>query len=378
LAAERFGSGALVVGIDARELQGRPTGTGRYLRNLLKQWQQGPDTLVLYTNGPTSTDPLFAHPRVRLRPLGGRATRGLVWQERRLPEAARADGLDVFFSPAYSCPLSLRIPRVTAVHDLSFFALPHDFSFLDGLRRRLLVAQSVRASRSVLACSAFTKREIAARFPDAAEKVTTVLLGADDDLQAPPAREAARARLGVSGPFVLTVGAILNRRRLPELLRSVARLRRRRPDLVLDVVGENRTQPRLDFRAMADRLGLGTGVRFSGFVDEAGLADRYAAADAAVFLSDYEGFGLPAVEAAARGVPLVASRRPSLDEIVGEASLGVDPEDETGIAAALDRALGDEALRSDLVRRGRALAARYSWAEAAARTRGVLARAARK
>lgn len=366
------------MGIDARELQGRPTGTGRYLRNLLKRWQQGPDTLVLYTNGPSAADPLFAPPRFRLRPLGDRATRGLVWQERRLPEAARADGLDVFFSPAYSCPLSLRIPRVTAVHDLSFFAVPQDFSFLDGLRRRLLVARSVRASRSVLACSAFTKREIAARFPDAAEKVTTVLLGADDDLPPAPPREAARARLGVSGPFVLTVGAILNRRRLPELLRSVARLRGRRPDLVLDVVGENRTHPPLDFRSMADRLGLGAGVRFSGFVDEAGLADRYAAADAAVFLSDYEGFGLPAVEAAARGVPLVASRRPSLGEIVGEASLGVDPEDETGIAATLDRALGDEALRSDLVRRGRALAARYSWAEAAAHTRGVLARAARK
>src|SRR5262249_59044345 len=158
---------------------------------------------------------------------------------------------------------------------------------------------------------------------------------------------------------------------------AVARLRARWPRLRLDVVGENRTHPRLDLPAMAGRLGLGTAVRFSGFVDEAGLADRYAAADAAVFLSDYEGFGLPAVQAAARGIPLVASRRPALGEIVGEASLGVDPPDETAIAQALDRVMADASLRADLVSRGRALAGRYSWAEAAARTRAVLAEAAR-
>jgi glycosyltransferase involved in cell wall biosynthesis len=376
LAAERAGADALVVGVDARELQGRPMGTGRYLRNLLRQWREGPDRFVLYFNGSPPGDRLFDSPRVRLRPLGDRPMRGLAWQQRVLPAAAHGDSLDVFFSPAYSCPLPLHVPRVTAVHDLSFFSLPQDFGLLDGVRRRLLVAASVRVSRSLLACSAFTARELGSRFPDARDKVVTVWLGADDDLLPPPSREAARARLGLTGPFVVTVGAILNRRRLPELLRALARLRARRPDLVLDVVGENRTHPRLDLRAMADRLGLGAAVRLSGFVDEAGLADRYAAADAAVFLSDYEGFGLPAVEAAARGVPLLASRRPSLGEIVGEAALAVEPEDETGIAAALDRLLGDPALRADLIRRGRALAARYSWAEAAARTRDVLARAA--
>lgn len=374
MAAER--ERPLVVGIDARELQGRPTGTGRYLRNLLRHWRQTPDTFVLYFNGPPPAGAVFAHPRLRLRALGDAPTRGLAWQERRLPPAAREDALDVFFSPAYSCPLSLDLPRVTAVHDLSFFSLPQDFAFLDGLRRRLLVAQSLRASRFVLACSDFTRREIGTRFPELAERVVAVPLGADDDLAPPPPREEARARLGVSGPFVLTVGAIFNRRRLPELLRAMVRLRHRLPGVVLDVVGENRTHPRLDLEGRARHLGLAAHVRFSGFVDESGLADRYAAADAAVFLSDYEGFGLPALEAAARGVPLVTSRWPSLGEIVGDAALLVDPRDEDAIAGALARALGDEALRADLRGRGRALASRYSWAETAARTRDVLRRAA--
>ncbi len=365
-----------MVGIDGRELQGRPTGTGRYLRNLLRHWRDSPDTLVVYFNGAAPDAELLRHPRVRVRALGSAPTSGLLWQERRLPAAAGGDGLDVFFSPAYSCPLSLPLPRVTAVHDLSFFSLPQDFTFRDGFRRRLLVARSLRVSRLVLACSDFTRREIASRFPDLADRVLTIPLGADDDLAAPPPREEARARLGVRGRFVLTVGAILNRRRLPELLRAIARLRRRFPDVELDVVGENRTHPRLDPGALARSLGLADQVRFSGFVDEAGLADRYAAADVAVFLSDYEGFGLPALEAAARSVPLVASQRPALGEILGDAALLVDPADEDAITGALARVLADDALRSDLRRRGRALAARYSWAQTAGRTRDALRRAA--
>jgi glycosyltransferase involved in cell wall biosynthesis len=366
----------LVVGIDARELGGRPTGTGRYLRNLVRHWRDSGDRLVCYFNGPPALDPVLDHPAVLKRPLGDGCARGLVWQERLVPPATRGDRLDVFFSPAYSCPLSIHVPRVTAVHDLSFYAHPQDFAFVDALRRRLLVGPSVRASRVVPVCSEFTRRELARLFPDLADRAVHVPLGPDDDLPAPPPREEARARLGIRGPYVITVGAVLNRRCAPELLRSTARLASRHPGLVLDVVGENRTHPRLDLQAMVASLALGAHVRLSGFVEDRELADRYAAADAAVFLSEYEGFGLPALEAAARGLPLVVARAPSLGEVFRDAALLVDPRDETAVATALDRALTDDALRTRLVQAGRALAARHSWADTARRTRAALLEAA--
>ncbi len=369
-------SSPLVVGVDGRELTGRPTGTGRYLRNLLRHWRDTGDRLVCYFNGPPALDPVLDHPAVSKRPLGDGCARGLAWQERLVPPAAAADRIDVFFSPAYSCPLSLAVPRVTAVHDLSFFALPQDFAFADALRRRILVGLSLQASSRVPVCSEFTRREIARLFPSLAGKAVHVPLGPDDDLPAPAPRDEARRRLGIDGPCILTVGAILNRRCLPELLRATARLAQRHPRLVLDVVGENRTHPRLDLPRAVAALGLGDRVRLSGFVDDQGLADRYAAADAAVFLSEYEGFGLPALEAAARGVPLVVARAPSLGEIFGDAALLVDPRDESAVAAALDRVLSDGALRERLVGSGRDLAARHSWAETARRTRAALHEAA--
>jgi glycosyltransferase involved in cell wall biosynthesis len=118
-------------------------------------------------------------------------------------------------------------------------------------------------------------------------------------------------------------------------------------------------------------------VRLSGFVSEEALAERYAAADAAVALSEYEGFGLPALEAMGRGVPLVAADRPSLNEVVGDGALLVDPRSPAEIAAALTALLDDPARAAALAARGRAVASRYSWAETARRTRDVLLAAAR-
>jgi glycosyltransferase involved in cell wall biosynthesis len=368
----------VIVGIDARELQGRPTGVGRYLRSLLRRWPERdpPDRLVVYFNGPAPADDVLREARVVCRTLAAHPVRGLVFQEALLPRALERDAVDVVFAPGYTCPLRTRRPRVTAVHDLSYFARPQDFGFLDGLRRRLFVAASVRASRRIVAISAFTRREIAARFPDAADRVVLVPVGRDDDLPAPPPRAEARARLGLGGPLVLTVGTVLNRRHLPDLIQAVALLSRRHPHLVLEVVGDNRTHPYQDLAACAARAGVGRRVRLSGFVTEEGLAARYAAADVAVFLSEYEGFGLPALEAAARGVPLVVSRRPALGETFAGAALLVDPGDAAGVAEAVGRVLADVPTRAGLVARGEALADRHSWEEAARLTRDALAQAA--
>lgn len=368
----------LVVGVDARELQGRPTGTGRYLRSLLRHWRETDVRLVLYFDGKPPQDHVLDHPAVVCRGLGSTPTRGLVWQERVLPPAARADGIDVFFAPAYSCPLTLALPRVTTVHDLSFFSYPQDFSFRDGLRRRLLTALSVRVSSAIPVVSKFTRRELASRFPAHADRVVVIPHGPDEDLPASPPRDEARRMLGIAGPYVITVGAILNRRCLPELVRATARLVRLQPALVLDVVGENRTHPPLDIARLVRSLGLDGHVRLSGFVDEAGLAARYGAADAAVFLSEYEGFGLPALEAAARGVPLVVSRAPALGEIFGEAAILVSPRDENDVARAVDLVLRDDTRRARLVCAGHALAARHSWADAARSALDVVRGAARR
>jgi len=367
----------LRIGVDARELQGKPTGTGRYLRNLLRHLSSGPETIVAYFNGRAPQDERLRKPAIEIRELGGGGESGLWWQQTTLPAAARDDRLSVFFSPAYTCPLRLRVPRVTAIHDLSFFALPEEFPLLDGIKRRWLVRASARASSAILACSEFTRREIASRLFEVRDRVRHIPLGADDDLLPPPNRDEARRALGVEGPLVLSVGSLFNRRCVRELLQATALLTSRFPSLRLEIVGENRSHPFQDFQSIAAEMGLRAQVRFTGFVDEASLALRYAAADVAVALSTYEGFGLPALEAAARGVPLVASDRPALAEICARAALLVDPTAPEAIAAALGRCLEQTGLRADLRERGLRLARELSWKATAERTLAVIAEAAR-
>lgn len=359
----------LRIGVDACELQGRPTGVGRYLRGLLRAWPAEPgDALLLYTNGPSAIDAARLGPRVELRPLGPRPVRGLFWRERVLPHAAVRDALQVFFAPAYACPLSLRLPRVTTIHDMSFYAFPDDFTLLDAFRRRSFAAWSLRASRRVIAVSDFTRREIAARFPDRADRIAVVPHGSDDDLpHVPPQPQPGR---------LLSVGSILNRRRLPTLLEAVARLRPSHPGIRLEVVGDNRTHPRIDVGRIVERLGLEEHVTVSGFVDDAALAERYAAASVAVYLSEYEGFGLPVLEAMTRGVPVVTSVRPATGEIFRNAALTADPGDAGSVARAVARVLEDAVLRASLAERGRVLAASLTWSQAATTTRAVLAEAA--
>jgi glycosyltransferase involved in cell wall biosynthesis len=367
----------VIVGIDGRELQGRPTGVGRYVRNLLRQWSLlGSDRLLLYFNGPAPPDPVLARPGLESRPLGDAPTRGIVFAEKNIRAAALSDGVDVFFAPAYSCPLTLPKPRVTVVHDVSFFALPREFGLIDRSRRRTLTRASIAASKAIITVSEFSRREIARFFPEASGRVLAIPLGPDDDLPAGPPREAARQEIGAVGPLILSVGAILNRRRLPVLLAAFAQLRARHPTAILEVVGENRTEPRLDLQAEVRRLSLTDSVRLCGFLDEKALALRYAAADLCVVLSEYEGFGLPALEAMCRGLPVVTSDRPALSEIFGEAALLVSPGDPGQVAGALARILEHPALAQDLRERGRRLAERFSWAETARRTRDVLEQAA--
>ena len=368
-------SRSLRIGIDGRELSGKPTGVGRYLKSLLRRFALDPrHEFVIYGSAPIALPVESSHIGVRIMPGG----HPFVWEQRTLPGALRDDRIDVLLSPAYSCPLFASVPRVTAIHDLSFFARPGEFGFAHGLRRRVMARLSARVSRRVLACSEFTKSEVQRHLGDAAAAKTEVVrLGPDDDLPKGPSREASRKALGIEdgAAYIITVGTVLRRRNVGTLIRAVARLREAMPEIRLGIVGENRSHPFEDLEALAKSLGCAEAVRVSGFVSDEDVAAHYAAADIAVFLSEYEGFGLPALEAMSRGVPVIIADRGSLNEMFAPGALVVEP-DETAVAAALNRMLNEPSVGADLRWKALERAKSFSWVRAANETIAVLERAA--
>jgi glycosyltransferase involved in cell wall biosynthesis len=347
----------LRIGIDARELLGERTGTGRYLGELLQRWTARSDAqerqFLLYTPEPLT----LAFDRAENRVVGG--GRGTIWEQTALSGAVRRDRPDVFFAPAYTAPLRLLMPLAVAIHDVSFSRHPEWFSWREGTRRRWITRSAARRAGVILTGSAFSSREIQDLYHVPANRIALVPYGVSRPPSGTPAR---RERL------VLYTGSIFNRRRLPDLIAAFALAVKSVPDAQLVIVGSNRTLPRQDLAAVALAHGVSDRVRLSDYVPEAELGALYARASAFAFLSEYEGFGLTPLEAMTAGVPVVVLDTPVAREVYGEAAMLVPAGDIAATADALTRLLlSPDAAAAQLARAPQVLA-RYSWDDAASKT----------
>lgn len=352
------------VGIDCSELSGKPTGVGRFLRVILAGLTQTatPHQFTLY--GPEDirapSGPGFVVHHVRRR------SRKLLQEQLELPRLLSQDGVDLFYTPGYWLPLRAPVPSIFTLHDVSFVAHPEWFSARERLKRITLSRLSARKAVAVFTVSEFSKAEILRHYSLPPERVLVAKEGVDPDVARGGCDVAAfRSRLGLAGPLVLSVGSLFQRRRTDVLLQAFAELSRRHHDARLWVAGENRTHPSVDYGRMAGKMGIGHKVFFGGYTQEATVRQLYQAADLLVFLSEYEGFGLPPLEACACGLPVVSSRGSSLEEIFRDHAILVDARDPDEIAAAMDAVLSDPARRRLMRSKGLELAAAYS-AQAAA------------
>jgi glycosyltransferase involved in cell wall biosynthesis len=357
------------IGIDARELCGHVTGAGRYLGGLLREWSADDATrrheFILYA--PEPLEPAIDSRRFATRLVAGPA--GTWWEQVRAPGVASDDHLDVFFAPAYTAPLRLRVPTVVTIHDVSFVSHPEWFGTREGVRRRLLTRQSARRARAVVTVSEFSRGELIGwlGLPDERVHVIPPGVGASE-----PGPSAARE------DRVLFVGSIFNRRHVPDLVRSFGVVARRRPQAWLDLVGDNRTYPYQDIQRTIRSEGLEGRVCWHRYVSDGQLRDLYGRARAFAFLSEYEGLGMTPLEALAAGVPPLLLDTPVAHESCGDAALYVRRGDLPAAAHALEDILANEATRSRLLAAAPTALARYSWPRAGRETLALIERAGRE
>ena len=361
----------LSIGVDARELLGDFTGAGRYLAELLRRWTVRPDAgsrrFVLYA---PERIPLPLPPSAVEHRITGRG-RGTWWEQTALRRAAGRDPLDLFFAPAYTAPLGLRVPVAVTIHDVSFLAHPEWFRPRERWRRRWLTSRAASSASVIFTDSQFSCREIELRVGVPRSRIRVVRPGVTPrHLQAPsPVR---RERL------VLFVGSVFNRRRLPHLLAAFGRATSDMPDARLVIVGDNRTWPRQDLAATAAALDLSSRVELLNYVEEVHLASLYSRAAVFAFLSEYEGFGLTPLEALAAGVPIVVLDTEVAREVYGAAAVYVAAGDIAGTARVLRSRLEHPNATSGSMAEASAVLARYSWDRAAEETLIELERAGRR
>jgi glycosyltransferase involved in cell wall biosynthesis len=360
----------LRVAFDGRTIGDHFPGIGRYAFNLAR-------ALVERPNPPELTllnDPRQRNTRFDLESLAGAkiAAAPSVFSpaaQWRIPPQLRRSGVDLYHSPYYLMPYWSGVPAVVTFHDLIPMRYPAYYTAWARLIFSITMRLAVRTAARIIAISQATARDVCRTFGLDPTRISVIPEAPDPHFRPQPkdAQTLVLQRLGLPERYLLYFGSNKPHKNLPRLVEAFLG---QNADIALIIAGH--WDPRYpQARAAVEKAEASDRVRFMGAIAEADLPTVYGEAEAFVFPSEYEGFGLPPLEAMACGVPVACSNASSLPEVVGEAALLFNPLDVNDIRDKLNRLGSEPMLRDDLREKGLAQARKFSWAEAAERTLSV-------
>jgi glycosyltransferase involved in cell wall biosynthesis len=293
-----------------------------------------------------------------------RALRSMQAQWLTIARLARERRLDVVHGLANIGPLvAPGVATVVTLHDLIWLRHPDSMSARDTLAMKLTAIPSARMADRVITGSRAARDDMVDTLGLEPSRIDVVPHGVRQVERDATPEPVLRERLALGDrPVVLCVSGKRTHKNLATLVRAVATL-----EAVLVVPGSP-TSHEAELRRLASELGIAERVRFPDWLDDDELEGLYRLAACFVLPSFEEGFGLPVLDAMARGVPVCCSAASSLPEVAGDAALLFDPHDTEEVRAAIRRLLEDRALAADLAERGRARAATFTWRRAAEET----------
>jgi len=361
------------IGIDATALPPQRTGVANYVFGLLQglsRVDRGSAYVVfakpMHVRQLAVDAPNFTFVPIELPARGLR----LAWEQVGLPRQVRRHRLDLLHSPHYTMPVSHPAPSVVTFCDMTFVLHPELHQRAKRVFFPAMMRWSARHADRLITISESTGDDLVRLWGIDPDRVTAIPLAAGAEYRpaGPEAVAAVSARYGVRpGGYVLYVGVLEPRKNVDVLVAAFGRLAGRFPDLDLVIAGKPGWMYDRIF-TQVESLGLRQRVKFPGYVPQDDLPALYAGARVFVYPSQYEGFGLPVLEAMRCGAPVITSNVSSMPEIAGDAALLVEPRDEGGLSEALARRAYDPAFAGELARRGAERATGFTWERCASET----------
>ena len=358
--------------VDIQAAVAQRAGVGRYTKHLVEHLGEfaATDRLSLFFFDFQRHGLSFPVPHAELHPVRWCPGRFVQQAWKRLhwpPFDWFAGAADLYHFPNFTIPPLARGRKVVTIHDMSFLRFPQ-FAEEKNLRYLSAVIRDTAArADAIITDSRFSADEIEALLGIGRDRIFPVHLGVAAGCTRPAApRIAAAGRtLGLSRPYLLTVGTLEPRKNLPFLIDVFEQLKDFDGDLVIAGMRGWKFEPILERIRASPKAAR---IRYLEYVAEEDLPALYAGAQLFVLTSHYEGFGLPPLEAMACGTPVVSSTGGSLAEVLGEAAITLPVFDPSAWTSAIERVLGDNTLRDAFIAKGLRHASTFSWRETARRT----------
>lgn len=357
--------------LNASSLPERPAGAGVYALELARALAAHAGVEVTVA----APRPIAGIEQVRV-PAGGPALR-FAWELRRLGEAAERAGADVYHGTHFYTPRRLDVPRVATIHDLTFYRMPKRYGSAHRKYYRG-IARTARWAERIIVPSRAVATDAVRCLGLAPQRIRVIPEAPRPELRPAPIEAVAelRARLGLEQPYLLCLGTAEPGKRAVDAIRALPSVRERHPSAVLALAG-NPGRLSKALSSEAARLGVAGAVKFLGYVPDEDLAALFTGAEALVFPSLFEGFGLPPLEAMACGTPVIAAQAPAMDDVLSGAAIFVPLRDPGAIAAAASELMANPARQADISEMSLRLAATYSWKRVAEETVAVYRELAR-
>lgn len=374
--------GPITIGIDARFYGPIGKGLGRYTKEIVDRVvaMDQVNRYVIFLVQENFKEFSTSNPRVKkvLTPV-----RWYTWREQIfLPFLIWREKIDLMHWPHFNVPIFCPTDFIITIHDLILTKFPTQRAstlnpilyWFKNLAYNLVIRVALKRAKNIIAVSEFTKQDIVNKFTIAAEKeknkIKVIYEGVADTLFSSNSNNDKNVifSYNISSPYLLYVGNAYPHKNLEKLIEIFSKIREEKLNLQLILVGKE------DYFYKSVKLFAkkfdpdGKFIIFPGFVSDRELAVLYRQALAYVFPSQYEGFGLPPLEAMANGCPVVASNKSSLPEILGPAALYFNPEDDYEMKKQIDKIIDDNDWRQNLINLGYQQVKKYSWETSARET----------
>lgn len=383
------------IGIDCRTIlnpeQGEAAGIGHYtyqlIRHLLKIDKKNEYLLFFDHRIKEEKMTKFLQPnsRVKFFPfIQYKRFLPITYSHLLITAFLNREKLDLYHSPIPHLPLFYLGASVITIHDLAIYRYPQLFPSGQFFSLRIIVPQALKKAKKIIAVSESTKKDLEDFFKIAEKKIRVIYNGLDERFLMRSTKEEidrVKKKYNISEPYILFLGTLEPRKNIERLIEAFENLHHKSPiagDLKLVIVGKEGWGVKKIYKKVRQSFHK-KAIIFTNYLEVDDLNPLFEEARAFVYPSLYEGFGLPIIEAMAKGVPVVTSKQAgSLEEITKGAALLVNPYDPEDIARGIEKVLTDKDLAQDLIEKGQLRARDFSWDKCAKETLEVYEEAVKR